>query len=151
MSKSKMKTMLICFFDIRGIIHFEFVPEGTTVNETFYVELLKRLIDAVRHKRGELWIDRALILHDNAPAHSSLRVSQFLVEKGISAMDHLPYSPDLAPAHIWPFPKLMSVLKGKRFSSVENTKSSVKKNDIRVQDFKKRFQQWPKRWEYVKN
>jgi hypothetical protein len=23
------------FFDIRGIIHFEFVPKGTTVNQTF--------------------------------------------------------------------------------------------------------------------
>jgi hypothetical protein len=98
MSKSKIKRMLICFFDIRGVIHFEFVPEGTTVNETFYVEVLKRLIDAVRHRREELWIDRALILHDNAPAHSSLRVSQFLAGKGISAMDLPMYSPDLAPA-----------------------------------------------------
>jgi hypothetical protein len=35
-------------------------------------------------------------------------------------MDHLPYSPELAPAHIWPFPNLKSVLKGKRFWGVEN-------------------------------
>jgi hypothetical protein len=49
MSKSKIKMMLICFFDIRGIIHFEFVPEGIIVNQTFYVEVLKRFIDAVRH------------------------------------------------------------------------------------------------------
>jgi hypothetical protein len=53
-------------------MHFEFVPEGTTVNHTFYVEALKRLIDAVRRKRGQLWRDRSLILHhDNAPEHSS--------------------------------------------------------------------------------
>jgi hypothetical protein len=38
MAKSKIKTMLICFFDISGIIHYECVPEGTTVNQTFYVE-----------------------------------------------------------------------------------------------------------------
>jgi hypothetical protein len=36
MSKSKIKTTLICFLDIRSIIQFEFVPEGTTVNQTFY-------------------------------------------------------------------------------------------------------------------
>jgi hypothetical protein len=54
MSKSMIKTMLICFFNIRGIIHFEFIPKGTTVNQTFCVEVLKRLIDAVRGKRGEL-------------------------------------------------------------------------------------------------
>jgi histone-lysine N-methyltransferase SETMAR len=75
-----------------------------------------------------LWRDRALILHhDNAPEYSSLRVSQILAGKGISAMDHPPYSPDLAPAHFWLFPKLKSVLKGKRFSDVQDiNKSSVK-------------------------
>jgi hypothetical protein len=50
----KIRTMLICFLDVRGIIHFEFVPEGTTANQTFNVEVLKGLIDAVRRKRGEL-------------------------------------------------------------------------------------------------
>jgi hypothetical protein len=28
--------MLIVFFDIRGIIHTEFVPQGTTVNSHYY-------------------------------------------------------------------------------------------------------------------
>jgi hypothetical protein len=41
-SKSKIKTMFSCFFGIRGIIDLEIV------------KVLKRLIDAVRHKRGEL-------------------------------------------------------------------------------------------------
>jgi hypothetical protein len=72
-SKSKNKTMLICFLDITGIIHFEFVPEETTVNQTFHLEVLERLADAVRRKRGELQRDRSLNLrHDNAPARPSL-------------------------------------------------------------------------------
>jgi hypothetical protein len=78
MSKSKFKTMLTCFFDIWGIIHFEFVPKGTTANETFYVEVLKRLIDFMRHKRGELWKDCSLILHhETMPAYPSLRCCSF--------------------------------------------------------------------------
>jgi histone-lysine N-methyltransferase SETMAR len=144
MSKSKIKTMLICLFDIRGTIHFESVPKGTTVTQIFYVEVLKRLTDAMRHKRGKLWRDRSLILHhDNAPAYSSLRVSQFLAQKDISAMDHLPYSPDLAPADFWLFPKLKSVMKGKRFSDIEDIKSPVKKflTCIPVKDFKNCFEQ----------
>jgi histone-lysine N-methyltransferase SETMAR len=125
MLKSEIKTMLFSFFDI---IHFEFVPEGTTVNQTFYLEVLKRLIDAVRHKRGELWRDRSLILHhDNAPVYSSLRVAPFLAGKGFSLMDHPPYSPDLAPADFWLLPDLRSVLKGKRFSDVEYITLCVKK------------------------
>jgi hypothetical protein len=130
MTKSKFKTMLICFFDVRGIIHFEFVPEGTTVNQTFYVEVLKRVIDAMRRKRGELWRDCSLILHHGSvPAHSSLQVLQFLARKGISAMDRSPYSPDLAPADFWLLPKFKSVLKGKRFLDVEDIKSSEKNFD----------------------
>jgi hypothetical protein len=71
MSKSKMKIMSIRFFDIRGIIHFEFVPGGTAVNQTFNVELLKRLVDDFRRRRGELWRDCSLLLqHDNTPARS---------------------------------------------------------------------------------
>jgi hypothetical protein len=84
------------------------------------VEVLKRLIDAVKHKHGDLWRDRSVILHHNkAPGHSFLRVSQFLEGKGILAMDHLLYSPDLAPADFWLFPKLK---KGKCFSNIENIK-----------------------------
>jgi hypothetical protein len=44
----------------------------------------------------------------------------------------------LAPADFWLLPKFKSMLKGKRFSDVEDIKSSVKKifTDIPVQDFK---------------
>ena len=53
--KSNVKTMLICFFDIEGLINFEFVPQGQTVNQQFYLEVLKRLHDAVRRKCPKLW------------------------------------------------------------------------------------------------
>jgi len=49
MSKSKIKSMLICFFDSLGIIHKEFVPPGQTVNQTFYREILERLRKRVAH------------------------------------------------------------------------------------------------------
>jgi hypothetical protein len=49
-------------------------------------------------------------------------MSQFLAGKGISAMDHPPYSPDLAAADFWLFPELKSVLKAKRFSDLEDIK-----------------------------
>jgi hypothetical protein len=37
-------------FSASGNIHFKFVPKGNTVNQTFYMEVLKRLIDVVKHK-----------------------------------------------------------------------------------------------------
>ncbi|XP_026333857.1 protein GVQW3-like [Hyposmocoma kahamanoa] len=41
MSKSRVKYMLIVFFDVRGVVHHEFVPQGQTVNSAFYVEVQK--------------------------------------------------------------------------------------------------------------
>jgi hypothetical protein len=78
MSKSMIKTILICFFSISGIIHFEFVPKGTTVNQTFYVEVLKMFIYDVRRKRRELWRDRSFVLHhDNAQAYFRFECAVF--------------------------------------------------------------------------
>ena len=47
MSKSKIKSMLICFFDSQRIVHTEFVPLGQTVNQFYCREILERL-----RKRG---------------------------------------------------------------------------------------------------
>jgi hypothetical protein len=33
--KSQMKTMLITFFDIKGIVHIEFVSQDGTVNQAY--------------------------------------------------------------------------------------------------------------------
>ena len=54
MSKSKIKSMLICFFDSQGIVHKEFVPLGQTVNQTFYREVFERLKKTVARVRQAL-------------------------------------------------------------------------------------------------
>jgi hypothetical protein len=41
------KTILITFFDFKGIVHFEFIPQGQTMNVAYYVEILKQLCEAV--------------------------------------------------------------------------------------------------------
>jgi len=51
--KSKLKKMLICFFDQQGIVHREFVPPGMTVNADFYCDILRRLRENVRRKRPQ--------------------------------------------------------------------------------------------------
>jgi len=42
-SKSKIKSMPICFFDSERIVHTEFVPQRHTVNQFYYREILERL------------------------------------------------------------------------------------------------------------
>jgi len=38
------------FFGIRGIVHYEFVPIGQTVNQVYYLEVLDGLCKKVRWK-----------------------------------------------------------------------------------------------------
>jgi hypothetical protein len=48
--QSSTKSMLIVFFDVKGIVHREFVPPTSkmTVNSDFYCDVLRRLRENVR-------------------------------------------------------------------------------------------------------
>jgi len=39
--RSNVKMMLIVFFDVRGIVHQEFIPPGQIVNQEFYLEVFR--------------------------------------------------------------------------------------------------------------
>ena len=79
-------------------MHKEFAPPGQTVNQQFYLKVLKRLHDSVWKRRPETWSSGAWFLHqNNAPAYKTLSVRQFLAKKNVTVIPHPPYSPDLAP------------------------------------------------------
>ncbi|GFX37903.1 protein GVQW3 [Trichonephila clavipes] len=50
MSKSKFKAMMIVFFDIHGIVYLHWVPEGQTINQHYYLEVLGNLRERIRKK-----------------------------------------------------------------------------------------------------
>ena len=92
--KSKVKVMFTVFFDIQGIVHFEFVPQGQTANQTIYKEILRCLVRSVRNKRQSLWEAHTWVLHhNNTPAHTALSIRQFLTEKNIATLEYPPIFP----------------------------------------------------------
>ncbi|XP_029941109.1 uncharacterized protein LOC115383163 isoform X4 [Salarias fasciatus] len=146
--RSAIKTMLICFFDIKGMVHSEFVPPGQTVNQDFYLEVLRRLQEAVRLKRPALWESGDWWLHhDNAPAHRALRVKQFLMKNGMALLPHPLYSPDLAPCDFFLFPRMKKALKGRRFDDVEEVQKKSKQALKRIftREYADCFEQWKSR------
>jgi len=150
MIRSKIKVMLVVFFDWKSIVLHEFVPRGQMVNKQLYQEVLGRLRDAVRRKRPELWENQTWMLHyDNAPAHASLLIRSYLAKHQKSVVPHPPYSPDLAPADFFLFPKLKTTSKGRRFQTIEEIKEYAIRElrAITESAFQETFQQWKKRWE----
>jgi len=118
-SNSKMKSLLICFFDSEGIVHTEFVPQGHTVNQFYYREILERFRKRVVHVRPSI-ADNWMLLHDNVPCHTAISVIEFLAKKCISVVPQPPYSADLSPCEFFVFPKPKFRLKGRHFGTVEN-------------------------------
>ncbi|GFT81205.1 putative mariner transposase [Trichonephila clavipes] len=101
----------------------EWVPEGQTVNQTYYLSVLVTLRERVCKKWPELWKNNSWILHqDKAPAHNALSVKRYLADKRTPVLEHAPYSPDLAPCNFFLFPKIKCALKGTRFESMEAVK-----------------------------
>ncbi|GBM40532.1 hypothetical protein AVEN_76938-1 [Araneus ventricosus] len=96
--KSKKIVMLIAFFDNEVVVHHEFVPAGQIVNCPFYVQVLKRLREAIRRKRPAKWQGGWPLHHDNGPSHTWIVVQTWLAEKNILLLHQPAYSPDLAPS-----------------------------------------------------
>jgi hypothetical protein len=82
MSKSHMNTALITLFHIEGIIHCEFIPQGQTITQAYYVEILKQLREAVPRKKPEILPNDSILHHNNVGAHKAPPVKQFLRVKG---------------------------------------------------------------------
>lgn len=148
-SRSKVKIMLIVFFDIRGVVHYEYVPAGQTVTKEFYLSVLRRLREAIRRKRNDLWVDNSWILHhDNAPSHKAIIVNEFLAKHSVNIIEQPPYSPDLAPCDFFLFSKLKFPLRGMRFESIDDIKTNATRELKAIPEtaYQKCFAEWKKRW-----
>ena len=73
------------------------------------IDVLRCLRNAVRMKRPEKWRANSWILfHDNASAHGSVVVTDFLAKDYVTTLQHPPYSSELAAANFYLFRRLKS-------------------------------------------
>ena len=94
-------------------------------------------------------MDKPVLHHDNAQAHSSFLVRNLLVKNKMAVVPQPPCSPDMAPVDFFLFPKLKSNLKGRRFDTSDKIQKNSTKELFAIpkEGFQKAFQSWQKRWE----
>ena len=113
------KVLLSVFWDYQGIIHFELLPEGQTINAQVYCEQLDRLNEKLLVQRPYLVNRKGVIFHqDNARPHTaSLTSKKISDELKWELLPHPPYSPDLAPSDYHLFRSLEHYLRTKKFDN----------------------------------
>ena len=87
------------FPEFAGIIY-----RNRYCEQKIYIDVLRRFWDAIRRKHREKWKTNSwFLLHDNAPAHRSVLVNDFLAKNNITVLWHPPSSPNLAAAVFYLF------------------------------------------------
>jgi len=109
-------------------VHHEFVPRGETVNKEFYLKVMKRLTEAV---------------------HASLLIREFLAKQETIVVPQPPLLSRFGPCGFLLFPKMKSILIGRRFQTIEEIKENSLQDlhAIPQNTFQDVFQNWKKSWE----
>ena len=85
---------LLCY---RGpfvyVIALKFFRSAVLWFTGMYNDILRRLSGAVRRKRPLKWRTNRFLLHDNAPAHRSVLVKDFLAKRNVTTQELLSTSP----------------------------------------------------------
>ena len=143
--KTSNRMLYVIFFYSKGLVLQIPVPKVSSVTGKFYREsVLTHLVDFYQKRRPCTDVRGFKLLHDNALAHKSATVQEYLKESGLDVLDHPPYSPDLSPCDFWLFPRLKEMLAGHRFESRCGIGSAVYQclQHIPKEDYRAAFRKW---------
>ena len=94
------------------------VPEHKTVTGIYYAEqVLPVVVNHYMAMRPRTGLRGLKLFHDNAPAHCSAVVQDYLKTQGFKTLPHPAYSPDLAPCDFWLNPVIKKCLSGRKFET----------------------------------
>ena len=117
-SRSVKRVLYALFFDARGIVARSPVPDHKTVTGIYYAEqVLPVAVDLCMATRSRTGVRGLKLLHDNAPAHCSAVVQDYLKTQGFKTLPRPAYSPDLATCDFWLNPVIRKCLSGHNFET----------------------------------
>nr|KAF6341453.1 hypothetical protein mMyoMyo1_011884 [Myotis myotis] len=121
------KTMLCVWWDQEGVVYYELLKPGETMNTDRYRQKIINLNHALIVKRPE-WARRqgkVILLHDDAPSHNSKPVKDTLKDLAWEVLTHPRYSPDLAPSDYHLFRSMAHALSEQHFKTYEEVENWV--------------------------
>jgi histone-lysine N-methyltransferase SETMAR len=118
-NRLEKKVMLCVWWDMKGILYYELLEPGQTVNAQHYSQQLRRLNEKILEKRSGPGHGnrKVILLHDNARPHVAISTQNIILELGWEVMPHSAYSPDLAPSDYHLFRSLEHTLRGMSFET----------------------------------
>ncbi len=136
--ESKVKTMLVLFFDYKGILHKESPPPNQTVNKDLMQESWTTFwngFNSYGRNCTRKWIFSCCTII-RIP-HTTMLMQQFLAQKHVTILHHSPKSPDLSlslPLWLFCISEIELHLKGLRFEDIESVleSKSISQNFLKI-------------------
>lgn len=121
------KKLLLCiWWDMIGVIYFEFLNMNQTITADVYCQQLQRLNEVLLQKRRNLINQKGVILlHDNGSPHTAKLTQQKVEQLGWDVLPHPPWSPDLAPSDYHLFLSLRNYLSNKVYEDLDELEFDV--------------------------
>jgi histone-lysine N-methyltransferase SETMAR len=102
----------LVFFNSKGLIYSHIIPRGSAVNEKGIVKALDNFLKQLKKK--PVMVEQEWGFHrDNALVHTATVVQKWFAAHNIQQLEHLPYSPDLAPDDFFLFLRVKEDLAGR--------------------------------------
>jgi histone-lysine N-methyltransferase SETMAR len=96
----KKKILLCVWWNYEGLIYYELVPDGRTINAEVYSQQLEKMYMVLLKKYPAVVNQRHVLLQqDNTCPHTAKKTLQKIKElEGIEMLPHPAFSPALAPS-----------------------------------------------------
>jgi histone-lysine N-methyltransferase SETMAR len=112
------KVLLCVWWNYEGLIYYDIVPAGRTINAEVYSQQLEKMYTVLLETYPALVNrKRVLLQQDNARPHTAKKTLHKIEElEGIELLPHPAFSPDLEPSDYYLFRSMAQILRGESFN-----------------------------------